>query len=117
MIVPSNSVWASPIVLVCKRDGSHRVCLDYHGLNAVTKSDTFPLPRIDKLLDNLGKAKYFSIIDLASGFRQIRMYPDSWEKTAFVTLQELFHFRVMPFGLTNAPAVFQRLNQTSSQCI
>ena len=110
VIEPSKSPWASPVVLVRKRDGLHRFCVDYRGLNAVTKADTFPLPRIDELLDQLGKSRYFSTIDLASGFWQVRMHPDS-QKTAFVTYQGLFEFKVMPFGLTNAPAVFQRLMQ------
>ena len=111
VIEPSRSPWASPVVLVKKRDGSHRFCVDYRGLNAVTRADSYPLPRIEDLLDQLGKSTYFSSIDLASGFWQIRMHPDSQEKTAFTTLQGLFEFRVMPFGLTNAPAVFQRLMQ------
>ena len=85
--------------------------MDYRGLNAVTKLDSFPLPRIEDLLDVLGKAKYFSSIDLTSGFWQIKMHPNSREKTAFVPPQGLYEFRVMPFGLTNAPAVFQRLMQ------
>ena len=111
VIQPSRSPWASPIVLVRKRDGSHRFCIDYRGLNAVTKADSYPLPRIEDLLDQLGQSAYFSSIDLASGFWQIRMHPDSQEKTAFTTQQGLYEFRVMPFGLTNAPAVFQRLMQ------
>ena len=111
VIQPSNSPWASPIVLVRKRDGSMRFCVDYRQLNSLTKKDTFPLPRIDDLLDQLGKAQFFSILDLASGYWQIRMAPEAQEKTAFVTHRGLFEFRVMPFGLTNAPAVFQRLMQ------
>ena len=109
VIQPSSSPWASPVVMVRKRDGSHRFCVDYRQLNAVTKADTFPLPRIDDLLDQLGASRYFSSIDLASGYWQIRMHAESVEKTAFVTPHGLYEFRVMPFGLTNAPAVFQRL--------
>lgn len=77
----------------------------------MSKADTFPLPRIDDLLDQLGKSKYFTTLDMASGYWQIRVHPDSQEKTAFVTPQGLYEFRVMPFGLCNAPAVFQRLMQ------
>lgn len=109
VIQPSSSPWASPVVMVRKRDGTHRFCVDYRELNAVTKPDTFPLPRIDDLLDQLSASRYFSTLDLASGYWQIRMDPGSVEKTAFVTPQGLYEFRVMPFGLTNAPGVFQRL--------
>ena len=110
VIQPSTSPWASPVVMVRKKDGSHR-CVDYRHLNAVTKSDTYPLPQIDDLLDQLGQCKYFSSLDLASGYWQTRVAPESREKTAFVTLQDLYKFLVMRFGLTNAPAVFQRLMQ------
>ena len=108
------------MVLFKKRDGSHRFCVDYRVLNAVTTADSFPLPRIDGLLDQLGESEYFSTIDLAAGFWQIRMHPSAKEKTAFVTPQGLYEFRVMPFGLTNTPGVFQMqqvimgLNPTSS---
>ena len=111
VIQPSSSPWASPIVLVRKKDGTLRICVDYRHLNSVTKPDTFPLPRIDDLLDQLGSAKCFTTLDLAAGYWQIRVAEDSVEKTAFVTPTGLFEFRVMPFGLTNAPAVFQRLMQ------
>ena len=111
VIQPSSSPWASPVVMVRKKDGTHRFCIDYQDLNAVTVPDTFPLPRIDDLLDQLGQSRFFSTLDLASGYWQIRVHPDSREKTAFVTPQGLFEFRVMPFGLTNAPSVFQRLMQ------
>ena len=85
--------------------------MDYRELNTVTKPDKFPLLRIDDLLDELGNAKFFSTLDLASGFWQVQVHPDSRAKTAFITPQGLHEFRVMPFGLTNAPAVFQRLMQ------
>ena len=109
VIQPSKSPWSSPVVMVRKRDETHRFCVDYRKLNAVTKADTFPLPHIDDLLDQLGQARYFSLVDLASGYWQIRMSAESREKTAFATPQGLFEFCVMPFGLTNAPSVFQRL--------
>jgi len=99
IVQPSSSPWASPIVLVQKKDGTLRFCVDYHGLNSVTKKDTFPLPRIDDLLDQVGHSHYFS----TSGYWQIGMHPDSQEKTAFITHSGLYEFQVMPFGLCNAP--------------
>ena len=111
VIRPSSSPWASPVVMVRKKDGTHRFCIDYRRVNAVTKPDLYPLPRIDDLLDQLGKSRFFSTLDLASGYWQIRVHPNSIEKTAFITPQGLFEFQVMPFGLMNAPSVFQRLMQ------
>ena len=77
----------------------------------MTKGDTFPLPRMDDILDQLGDCKFFSTLDLKSSYWQIRVHPDSQEKTAFITPQGLYEFRIMPFGLMNGPAVFQRLMQ------
>ena len=111
VIRPSSSPWSSPIVLVRKKDGSLRFCVDYRKLNSVTKADTFPLPRMDDILDQLGGYKFFSTLDLKSEYWQIRVHPDSQEKTAFATHQGLYQFKVMPFGLINASTVFQRLMQ------
>ena len=74
MIQPSKSLWSSPVLLVRKKDGSHRFCIDHHKLNSVMKVHTFPLPRIDDLLDQLGKSNYFSILGLAAGFWQIKVH-------------------------------------------
>ncbi len=101
-ISPSTSPWASPIVPVIQKDGTLRFCVDYRKLDAVTKKDSYPLPRIDELLE------YFCCLDLYSGYWQIRVAKQDREKTAFITHCGLFEFNVMPFGLTNAPATFQR---------
>ena len=109
IIEPAQGPWSSPVVLVKKRDGSTRFCVDFRKVNQVTKKDAQPLPRIDDTLDALGAAKWFSTLDLASGYWQVEVEPADREKTAFATPQELYQFRVMPFGLCNAPGTFQRL--------
>ena len=112
VIQHSNSAWASPIVLVEKKDGSFRFCVDYRRLSSATKKDVFPLPRIDDTLDFLSRSKYFTTLDLMSGYWQVQMDDASREKTAFTTHAGLYEFLVMPFGLCNAPATFQHLMET-----
>ena len=102
VVEPSHSPWSSPVVLVEKKDGSKQFCVDYRRLNSVTKMDVFPLPRIDDTLDSLAQSKYFTTLDLASGFWPIKMNPKSQEKTAFTTHSGLYEFRMMPFGLCNS---------------
>ncbi len=109
VIGPCQSSWASPVVLVTKKDGTTRFCVDYRKLNDVTKKDAYPLPRIDDTLDALHGSMYFSTLDLYSGYWQVEMDQRDIDKTAFVTRQGLFRFTVMPFGLCNALATFERL--------
>ncbi len=109
VVQPSSSPWASPIVLVKKKDNSFRFCVDYRKLNDVTHKDAYPLPRIDDTLDSLSGSKWFSTIDLLSGYWQVEVAEEDRPKTAFCTTEGLFEFKVMPFGLSNAPATFQRL--------
>ncbi|ROT80779.1 hypothetical protein C7M84_000488 [Penaeus vannamei] len=109
IIERSNSSWCSPVVLVTKKDGSKRFCVDYRALNAVTVTDAYPLPRIDDNLDALIKVQWFSTLDLKSGYYQVEMAKEDKEKTAFSFGQGMWHFNVMPFGLCNAPGCFERL--------
>lgn len=108
IIRPSVSPWSSPVVVVSKKNGELRFCVNYQKLNARTKLDSYPLPRVEDLLETLRGARYFTSLDLKSGYWQIPMEEQSIDKTAFVSRYGLFEFLVMPFGLTNAPATFQR---------
>ena len=109
VIEPSQSPWASPIVIVDKKDGSKRFCVDYRALNKVAVQNSHPLPRIDDILASLNGAKYFTCLDLRSGYWQIPMDPASREKTAFTCFLGLFSWSVMPFGYHGAPALFSEL--------
>ena len=109
MIEPSSSSWASPVVLVTKKDGSICLCVDFRKVNNLTIKDSYPLPRMDDSIDALSGSKWFSTLDLLSGYWQVKMDPKDIEKTAFATPFGLYQFKVMPCGLANAPATFERL--------
>ena len=109
IILRSRSPWSFPVVVVDKKDGSKRFCVDFRQLNKITKPISYPLPVIDDILARLGKAKYFTTLDLKSGYWQVLMDERDREKTAFACHRGLFEFLVMPFGLSGAPPVFMEL--------
>lgn len=112
LVRPSNSPWGSPCLFVKKKDGSRRLVVDYRRVNALTKMDSYPLPRIQDNIDRLGKAKVFTVMDATAGFHQNRLQEEDVPKTAFTTKYGLYEFLVTPFGLKNSPSAFQRLMNT-----
>jgi len=108
VIAPGHSAWASPVVIVPKRNGKARFCVDYRRINNITKKDAYPLPRMEDCLDSLGDAQVFTSLDCTAGYWQVSLRKEYQEKTALTTHCGIYHWLSMPFGLTNASATFRR---------
>ncbi|KAJ8388444.1 hypothetical protein AAFF_G00133200 [Aldrovandia affinis] len=109
IIQPSDIPWVSPAMLVRKKEGFLRFCVDYRLLNNVTRKDLYPLPHIDDALDSVSGSTWFSALDLRSGYWYVPLSPSARPKTAFTLGRRLWEFNVMPFGLCSSPATFKRL--------
>jgi hypothetical protein len=114
IITPSNSGWNFPLLVVPKKIDSSgkrkwRICIDFRKLNEITVGDSYPLPNIQDILDKLGRARYFTVLDCASGYLQVPVAPEDRCKTAFSTSDGHFEYKRMPFGLKSAPSTFQRM--------
>ena len=109
IIEPSNSEWNVPVVLVPKPDGTIRVCIDFREVNKISRFDSYPIPRVDEMIEQLGCSGYISTLDLCKGYRQVPSVKTDRLKTAFSTSTGLCHFKVLPSGLHGAPATFQRM--------
>ncbi|XP_076057230.1 uncharacterized protein LOC143034764 [Oratosquilla oratoria] len=109
LITPAQSEWSSPVILVPKADGTQRFCVDFRRVNAVTKRDSYPLPRLEECIDRVGGAHFITKLDLLRGYWQVPMTPRAQSITCFAALGKTYQCKVMPFGMTNAPATFERL--------
>ena len=107
IIEAASSPWASNVVLVRRKDGTYRCCIDYRQLNSVTIKDAYPLPRIDSCLDAMAEARWFSTFDLRSSYHQVKVADEDMDKTAFICPKGMFSYRTMPFGLCNAVRRFR----------
>ncbi|XP_076049696.1 uncharacterized protein LOC143030434 [Oratosquilla oratoria] len=117
LIQPAQSEWSSPAILVPKSDGTQRFCIDFRRVNAVTKKDSYPLPRIEECIDRVGGSRFISKLDLLRGYWQVPMTPRAQSISCFTTLGRTCQCNVMPFGMTNAPATFQRLMNNLTETI